>query len=97
VSAYCSSIRAARARGYRWPDFIFGACTGGPASILFGCGAGSEVMSWVVAPTIGSMLTAPLLSALAVTAGYRPLLRRRRRRQSRVDCDSQVRRSGAAD
>ncbi|MBP2159022.1 MULTISPECIES: efflux RND transporter permease subunit [Asticcacaulis] len=45
--------------------------------ILFGHGAGSEVMSRIAAPMIGGMLTAPLLSMLVVPAAY--LLIRRRR------------------
>ena len=45
--------------------------------ILFGHGAGSEVMSRIAAPMIGGMVTAPLLSMLVVPAGY--LLMRRRR------------------
>jgi Cu(I)/Ag(I) efflux system membrane protein CusA/SilA len=45
--------------------------------ILFGHGAGSEVMSRIAAPMIGGMVTAPLLSMLVVPAAYL-LLRRRR-------------------
>lgn len=45
--------------------------------ILFGHGAGSEVMSRIAAPMIGGMLTAPLLSMLVVPAAY--LLMRRRK------------------
>jgi Cu(I)/Ag(I) efflux system membrane protein CusA/SilA len=45
--------------------------------ILFGHGAGSEVMSRIAAPMIGGMLTAPLLSMFVVPAAY--LLMRRRR------------------
>jgi Cu(I)/Ag(I) efflux system membrane protein CusA/SilA len=45
--------------------------------ILFGHGAGSEVMSRIAAPMIGGMLTAPLLSMLVVPAAFL-LLRRRR-------------------
>jgi len=48
--------------------------------ILFGHGAGSEVMSRIAAPMIGGMLTAPLLSMLIVPAAY--LLLRRRRPKS---------------
>ncbi|MFT4936482.1 MAG: Cu(I)/Ag(I) efflux system membrane protein CusA/SilA [Pseudoalteromonas distincta] len=48
----------------------------GLAPILFGHGAGSEVMSRIAAPMIGGMLTAPLLSMLVIPAGY-VLLRRR--------------------
>ena len=48
--------------------------------ILFGHGAGAEVMSRIAAPMIGGMITAPLLSMLVVPAGY--LLLRRRRPKS---------------
>ncbi|MEJ0066399.1 MAG: efflux RND transporter permease subunit [Caulobacteraceae bacterium] len=48
--------------------------------ILFGHGAGSEVMSRIAAPMIGGMLTAPLLSMLVVPAAF--LLMRRRRPKS---------------
>ncbi|PKO83828.1 MAG: CusA/CzcA family heavy metal efflux RND transporter [Betaproteobacteria bacterium HGW-Betaproteobacteria-11] len=43
--------------------------------ILWGSGAGSEVMSRIAAPMIGGMITAPLLSMLLIPAAYR-LLRR---------------------
>ena len=46
--------------------------------ILFGHGAGSEVMSRIAAPMIGGMVTAPLLTMLVVPAAFL-LLRRRRR------------------
>jgi Cu(I)/Ag(I) efflux system membrane protein CusA/SilA len=49
----------------------------GLVPIVFGHGAGSEVMSRIAAPMIGGMITAPLLSMLVVPAGYL-LLRRRR-------------------
>ncbi len=48
--------------------------------ILFGHGAGSEVMSRIAAPMIGGMLTAPLLSMFVVPAAF--LLLRRRRNPS---------------
>ena len=44
--------------------------------ILWGSGAGSEVMSRIAAPMVGGMLTAPLLSLFVVPAVYR-LMRRR--------------------
>jgi len=49
----------------------------GLAPILWGHGAGSEVMSRIAAPMIGGMLTAPLLSMFVIPAGYL-LLRRRK-------------------
>jgi Cu(I)/Ag(I) efflux system membrane protein CusA/SilA len=50
----------------------------GLAPILFGHGAGSEVMSRIAAPMIGGMLTAPLLSMLVIPAAFY-LMRRPRR------------------
>jgi Cu(I)/Ag(I) efflux system membrane protein CusA/SilA len=44
--------------------------------IMFGSGAGSEVMQRIAAPMVGGMVTAPLLSMLVVPAAY--LLMRRR-------------------
>ena len=45
--------------------------------ILWGSGAGSEVMSRIAAPMVGGMITAPLLSMLVIPAAYR-LMRRRK-------------------
>ncbi|WP_432720081.1 efflux RND transporter permease subunit [Jeongeupia wiesaeckerbachi] len=45
--------------------------------ILWGSGAGSEVMSRIAAPMVGGMITAPLLSMFVIPAAY--LLMRRRR------------------
>ena len=59
--------------------------------ILFGHGAGSEVMSRIAAPMIGGMLTAPLLSMLVVPAAY--LLLRRRRRAAFIPASQTQRRS----
>ncbi|SQI36160.1 Cation efflux system protein CusA [Leminorella richardii] len=39
--------------------------------ILWGSGAGSEVMSRIAAPMIGGMITAPLLSMFAIPAAYK--------------------------
>ncbi|SDJ51576.1 efflux RND transporter permease subunit [Pseudomonas abietaniphila] len=44
--------------------------------ILLGSGTGSEVMSRIVAPMIGGMVTAPLLSLFVIPAAYQ-LMRRR--------------------
>lgn len=46
--------------------------------IMWGGGAGSEVMTRIAAPMVGGMVTAPLLSMLVVPAAWY-LLRRRRR------------------
>ena len=52
--------------------------------ILLGHGAGSEVMQRIAAPMIGGMVTAPLLSMLAIPAAYRLLVRRRLRQVSKT-------------
>ena len=39
--------------------------------ILWGSGAGSEVMSRIAAPMVGGMITAPLLSMFVIPAAYR--------------------------
>ena len=46
--------------------------------IMWGAGAGSEVMQRIAAPMVGGMLTAPLLSMFVIPAVY--LLMRRQRR-----------------
>jgi Cu(I)/Ag(I) efflux system membrane protein CusA/SilA len=51
----------------------------GLVPIVWGTGAGSEVMSRIAAPMLGGMVTAPLLSLLVVPAAY-ALLRRRPKR-----------------
>jgi copper/silver efflux system protein len=51
--------------------------------IMIGAGAGSEIMQRIAAPMIGGMLSAPLLSMLAIPAAYL-LLERRRLRQRRA-------------
>lgn len=48
--------------------------------ILFGTGAGSEVMQRIAAPMIGGMITAPLLSMLVIPAVFRLLMLGRMRR-----------------
>lgn len=48
--------------------------------ILFGSGAGSEVMQRIAAPMVGGMITAPLLSMLVIPAAFR-LLQLHRLRQ----------------
>ncbi len=50
--------------------------------ILFGSGAGSEVMRRIAAPMIGGMLTAPLLSMAVIPAAYLLLARRRASRSA---------------
>jgi Cu(I)/Ag(I) efflux system membrane protein CusA/SilA len=59
--------------------------------ILFGHGAGSEVMSRIAAPMIGGMVTAPLLSMLVVPAAF--LLMRRRRPKTAPASQTQKRSS----
>ncbi|MCY0367908.1 efflux RND transporter permease subunit, partial [Klebsiella pneumoniae] len=43
----------------------------GLVPILWGTGAGSEVMSRIAAPMIGGMITAPLLSLFISPAAYK--------------------------
>ncbi|CNH91239.1 CusA/CzcA family heavy metal efflux RND transporter [Yersinia pekkanenii] len=45
--------------------------------ILWGTGAGSEVMSRIAAPMIGGMITAPLLSMFVIPAAYKLIWLRR--------------------
>nr|MDQ2971695.1 efflux RND transporter permease subunit [Pseudomonadota bacterium] len=56
---------------------------GGLLPIMWGTGTGSEVMRRIAAPMVGGMITAPLLSMLALPAAYRLLLLRRLRRSRR--------------
>jgi len=49
--------------------------------ILWGGGAGGEIMSRIAAPMVGGMITAPLLSLFVIPAAYR--LMRRRKKESR--------------
>jgi Cu(I)/Ag(I) efflux system membrane protein CusA/SilA len=51
--------------------------------IMFGEGAGSEVMQRIAAPMVGGMLTAPLLSMLVIPAAF--LLMRRARTRVRLE------------
>ena len=51
--------------------------------IMWGSGAGSEVMSRIAAPMVGGMLTAPLLSMFVIPAAYK-LLRDRTRSPERA-------------
>jgi len=48
--------------------------------IIFGHGAGSEVMRSIAAPMVGGMITAPLLSMLVIPMAFRLVERRRLRR-----------------
>ena len=50
--------------------------------ILWGTGAGSEVMSRIAAPMIGGMITAPLLSLFIIPAAYKLMWMRRHRKIS---------------
>jgi Cu(I)/Ag(I) efflux system membrane protein CusA/SilA len=54
----------------------------GLAPIMFGAGAGSEIMQRIAAPMVGGMITAPLLSLFGIPAAYL-LLRRRALRADR--------------
>ena len=48
--------------------------------IMFGDGAGSEVMQRIAAPMVGGMLTAPLLSLFVIPAAWRLLQEHKMRR-----------------
>ncbi|EBZ1141140.1 efflux RND transporter permease subunit [Salmonella enterica subsp. enterica serovar Carno] len=48
--------------------------------VLWGTGAGSEVMSRIAASMIGGMITAPLLSLFIIPAAYKLMWLRRHRR-----------------
>ena len=50
--------------------------------IMFGSGAGSEVMQRIAAPMVGGMVTAPLLSLFVIPAAWRLLQQRRLRGSS---------------
>ncbi|HEY0822549.1 MAG TPA: efflux RND transporter permease subunit [Ramlibacter sp.] len=50
--------------------------------ILWGSGAGSEVMQRIAAPMVGGMITAPLLSMFLIPAAYLLIRRPRSRRQA---------------
>ncbi len=52
--------------------------------IMWGVGAGSEVMQRIAAPMVGGMITAPLLSMFVIPAAYY-LMRRRRKGRQAVD------------
>lgn len=51
--------------------------------ILWGTGAGSEVMSRIAAPMIGGMITAPLLSLFIIPAAYKLIWLRRHKVKAR--------------
>jgi Cu(I)/Ag(I) efflux system membrane protein CusA/SilA len=57
--------------------------------MMWGDGAGSEIMGRIAAPMVGGMVTAPLLSMLVVPAAWY-LLHRRRHRATRLARDSAV-------
>ena len=50
--------------------------------IMWGVGAGSEVMQRIAAPMVGGMITAPLLSMFVIPAAYYLMRRRRKGRQA---------------
>ncbi|RYF41944.1 MAG: efflux RND transporter permease subunit, partial [Cytophagaceae bacterium] len=54
---------------------------GGLIPIMYGSGAGSEVMQRIAAPMVGGMITAPLLSLFVIPAAWR-LLQERKLRQA---------------
>lgn len=55
--------------------------------ILWGSGAGSEVMSRIAAPMVGGMISAPLLSMFVIPAAYK-LMRRPKRKRTNIMIES---------
>lgn len=55
--------------------------------IMWGSGAGSEVMTRIAAPMVGGMVTAPLLSMLVIPAAWY-LAQRRRAARRETACAS---------
>ena len=58
--------------------------------ILWGSGAGSEVMQRIAAPMVGGMVTAPLLSMLVIPAAYWLMRKTRRTRRAEQAITSSV-------
>ncbi|MHB1676725.1 MAG: efflux RND transporter permease subunit [Sulfuriferula sp.] len=58
--------------------------------IMFGHGAGSEVMRSIAAPMVGGMITAPLLSMLVIPVVYRMLERYRLRAGSPLGTETET-------
>lgn len=58
--------------------------------ILWGTGAGSEVMSRIAAPMIGGMITAPLLSLFIIPGAYKLIWLRRQRKMTAFPEDDRV-------
>ena len=56
----------------------------GLVPIMFGSGAGSEVMQRIAAPMVGGMITAPLLSLFVLPAAWRLLQQRQLKKQRRA-------------
>ena len=76
-SALLESIREGAVLRVRPKVMTVAVIIAGLLPILWGEGAGSEVMKRIAAPMIGGMITAPLLSMLVLPAAYW-LMRRRR-------------------
>jgi Cu(I)/Ag(I) efflux system membrane protein CusA/SilA len=71
----CDAIREGAVLRVRPKAMTVAVIVAGLLPILWGSGAGSEVMSRIAAPMVGGMTTAPLLSMFVIPAAYR-LLRR---------------------
>lgn len=65
----------------------------GLVPIMYGSGAGSEVMQRIAAPMVGGMVTAPLLSLFVIPAAWRLLQERRLRRTARRSLSSTTKES----
>lgn len=74
-SGLLAAIREGAVQRVRPKAMTVAVIIAGLLPILWGSGAGSEVMSRIAAPMVGGMLTAPLLSLFVLPAAYR-LMRR---------------------
>jgi len=75
-------VNGRQRRGWiRWELLLAAAAVAvvlaGLMPIMFGSGAGSEVMQRIAAPMVGGMITAPLLSMFVIPATYLLIQRRR--------------------
>ncbi|MBS0576430.1 MAG: efflux RND transporter permease subunit [Proteobacteria bacterium] len=79
VDALDAAIREGAVQRVRPKAMTVAVILAGLLPILFGTGAGSEVMQRIAAPMVGGMLTAPLLSMLVLPAAFRWMTERRLR------------------
>ena len=82
AEALDAAIREGAVQRVRPKAMTVAVVVAGLAPIMAGHGAGSEVMQRIAAPMIGGMITAPLLSMLAIPAAFKLIERRRLRRSA---------------